>query len=207
MKPIAKLLSAAVLMVGLSSPAHATILIDQNQSSNTVGPMASFAQPTLAQSFQQTNNNIAGVGINLATGWGTTDTVTISVWDQLSNQAGAHILASGSGTATAGTWFDVFWNAVAIAPGTTYFLEFTATITTLGSQLAIGGTGYDSYSFGQMYAGSSFTLFPTWDYTFRTYYDTAGAAAATVTEPGTFLLLGAGLLGWLGTRRGQSITA
>lgn len=138
--------------------------IDQNQPSNTTY-MASFSQGDLAQSFQQTHGNICGAGINLQAGIGSSDNVTIAIWDALPN-AGGTMLAEASATGTQGEWVDVFWETALITPATTYYLVFTGN-TTLG---ITGDTG-NPYPHGHVYANPGYQPFTDFDYTFRTYYD------------------------------------
>jgi len=138
--------------------------IDQNQPNGPVY-MAAFSQTDLAQSFIQTHGNISGAGILLQPGIGSTDTVTIQLWDNLPN-AGGVMLTEATAIGVAGTWVDVFWTAFTITPGTTYYLVFTGN-TTLG----IAGDTSNPYPFGMVYANPGFSSFPSFDYAFRTYYD------------------------------------
>jgi len=142
-----------------------SIEIDQNQPS---GPtyMAAFAQTDLAQSFMQTYDNIAGAGILLQTGIGTSDNVTIQLWDALPN-AGGTMLIEASATGTAGQWVDVFWGALEITPANTYYLVFTGNNT-----LGITGDLNNPYPNGNVFANPGYGPFPNYDYAFRTYYDT-----------------------------------
>lgn len=142
-----------------------SIEIDQDQPSGPVY-MAGFAQGDLAQSFQQTHDNIAGAGILLQAAIGTSDNVTIQLWDGLPN-AGGVMITDASDSGTAGNWVDVYWTAVPVTPATTYYLVFVGN-TTLG----IAGDTANPYPYGHVYANSGFSPFTGFDYAFRTYYDT-----------------------------------
>jgi hypothetical protein len=138
-------------------------VIDQNQPSATAY-MAAFSQGGLAQSFQQTHANISGAGIFLQAGIGTSDLVTISVWDNLNTPT---VIATGSATGTAGQWVDVYWTPAAITPATTYYLVFTG-----NSTLGISGDVGNPYPYGNVFANSGYQPYISYDYTFRTYYET-----------------------------------
>jgi hypothetical protein len=145
-----------------------SIEIDQNQPSGPVY-MAAFSQTCLAQSFQQTHANIAGAGILLQPSVGSSDLVTIQLWTGLPN-AGGTMITSASATGTAGSWVDVYWSPVAITPATTYFLVFTG-----NSTLGISGSTSNPYPGGCVYANPGYGQFSTFDYAFRTYYETTYA--------------------------------
>jgi hypothetical protein len=139
--------------------------IDQNQPSGPVY-MAAFSQTCLAQSFMQTHSNISGAGILLQAAVGSSDNVTIQLWTGLPN-AGGTMLVQASATGTAGQWVDVYWDAVSITPATTYYLVFTG-----NTSLGIAGSTSNPYPNGCVYANPGYTQFATFDYAFRTYYDT-----------------------------------
>ena len=105
-------------------------------------------------------------GILLKAGTGTSDNVTIQLWNALPN-AGGTMLAEASETGTQGQWVDVFWTAVEITPATTYYLVFTGN-TTLG----ITGDLNNPYPYGWVFANPGYNPFTSYDYAFRTYYDT-----------------------------------
>lgn len=138
-------------------------LIDQNQPS---GPnfMAHFSQSGLAQSFQQTNTNISGAGILLRENIGSSDNVTIQLWDGIPGGSSI-MLAEATAVGTAGQWIDVFWTPVPVTPGITYFLVFTG-----NSTLDISGDINNPYPYGCVYA-NDFLQYANYDYTFRTYWE------------------------------------
>ncbi len=179
-----KMLSTAIVLAGaVVAPAMGGV-IDQNQDDNSAY-MAAFDQGDLAQSFQQSANSISGAGIFLQDGIGTSDTVTITLYDALPN-AGGLALAMGSAVGNAGSWVDVSWNSVSIDADTEYFLVFTSATDTLG----IAGSLDNPYDRGQVYANTGYQGFETFDYAFRTY---------AVPAPGALAVLGAG--GLLAGRR------
>jgi hypothetical protein len=155
----------ALSLLAAARPAVADV-IDQDQPS---GPafVATFGQVDLAQSFQQSGDNVSGAGVLLQEGVGTTDTVTIQLWDALPN-AGGTLLAEASATGTAGAWVDVFWGRRAVTPGATYYLIFGGN-TTLG----IAGDLADPYPGGQVFANLGYVAFPDFDFAFRTYQTTS----------------------------------
>ncbi len=169
----------AVCAAVWGTTAAAQYTIDQNQPIGTTY-IAAFSQTDLAQSFQPGVGQCAGAGIMLQAGAGSTDTVTIQLWTGLPN-AGGTMLAQGSAQGTAGQWVDVYWTAVPVTVGQTYYLVFTGN-TTLG----IAGSIADPYPNGICYANAGYQAFPAFDYAFRTY----GAPAEPIPTLGHAGLIG-----------------
>jgi hypothetical protein len=153
---------SAIIACGAASSVSAQQCLDQNAPTNNAC-MAGFGQTDLAQSFKQTAGNINGAGIYMNPNYGSPETLTISLWDKLPN-AGGTMLASGSGTASPGNWFDVSWNCVNISPNTTYYLVFSST-----ASMCYDGDVNNGYPHGNVFANPGYGSFPTYDYTFRTY--------------------------------------
>lgn len=146
--------------------------------------MAGGGQVDLAQSFKQGAGEINGAGVFLYAGIGTPEVLSIELWSALPN-AGGTLLASGSGLATPGTWFDVSWPCISITPHATYYLV-------LGNPASIcyAGDTNNGYPFGSVYANPGFGNFPNYDYTFRTYNCCGGIVqlSKTGTCPGVMRL-------------------
>ena len=181
MNPMLRLFVCGAALLGPAVYAAAAPIIDQLQGDATQ-TVANTDRPGLAQSFQQTNDNIAGAGIYFGPTNVAPSTVTISVWDDLPNQPDAAMLASGSGLIVPGGFFDVFWTPVAITPGVTHYLVFEAP----GSNYDLQGRLANVYPYGNAYANAGYVSYPNYDYAFRTYYE-------PVPEPVAWSLLAAGL--------------
>ncbi len=162
----------------LAAPLLSAQVIDVDQPSvNTV--MAAFYQPDLAQSFIPNASDCVGAGVSMAAAWGLGGTFTVELWTALPN-AGGQMLASGTVSATPGTWADVFWSAVPVTPGVTYYLVFRCT----DGGMAIEGDVYNPYPGGQVYANSGFGSFPGFDYTFHTW-TSGGGSSFTLAKTGS----------------------
>lgn len=184
-------IALCLLFFSISLPANSALIIDQNQPLANSVPI-SFTG--VAQSFQQTASNVAGAGIFLA-GTGTGN-VSISLYNYGNTPfIGGALLASASGIATGGgSWFDVFWNPVAVTPGSTLFLLFNR--IDFNNTLVIN-SALNPYPLGVAYANAYGTT--PYDFTFRTYSSTA------VPVPGSIALLTLGLVGMLYLRKRAAV--
>lgn len=186
MPRISCLSAFSLVFFALANQAKADIIVDQSQLLDEVY-MAQFGQTDLAQSFQQSFDNIVGARVKLTSevGSGTGD-ITIQLWDNLPNAAG-NLLASGVDLNVAvGEWAEVsFGSLISVIPNTTLYLVF------LSSNLGLGlsGSVNNPYPRGNVFANSGFESFPTFDYTFETLADNGSSA---VPEPTSIMLVGVG---------------
>ena len=156
--PFSLALAGIVLAIPLSAQSK-----DVEQSHENIS-MAGFFQPDLAQSFKPHASDCSGAGLLMDVGIGSTEDVTISLYDALPN-AGGTMLASGTTTGSPGSYVDVFWTPVPVTPGNTYYLVFTSNLQTM----CVAGDTRDPYPDGQVYANAGYASFPAYDYTFRTW--------------------------------------
>jgi hypothetical protein len=193
------LLVGAVLALP-AAPALAAVVVDQNQPDNSL-PVVIIGSGA-AQSFQQTANNIAGVGVYLTPNFELpSGHITIALWSNLPSSGGTLIASATAAVTTEGNWLDVFWSPVSVVPNTTEYLVITA--TDFGTGYAIGGSFSDPYPDGNVYTGlgSGGTAAPSRDIAFRTYSDTTFSEA--VPEPSTWamMILGFAGMGFMAYRR------
>lgn len=158
--------------VALTTTASAGVFIDQNQPSGVTG-MASTTQLDLAQSFQtQSADVITGAGVFiLLYDLTVISELTISLWDNLPSDGGNQLASGVATVASAGVWADASWGAVAIDTDTTYYLVFESE-----ASMVLGGDTSDPYAFGNVFANPGFQPFESFDYAFRTFVPTPGAA-------------------------------
>lgn len=177
---LATLLLSATTLLGASTTAAAqTQLLDLEQASDGIA-IANFNQTDLAQSFQPTADNCSGASASMMPGWGIGGALTIELWDDLPNVAGATMLATGSAAASPGSWVDIFWSSVPVTPGATYYLVYSC--TDLG--MALGGVTTDLYAGGHVFANAGFTPFVDFDFAFRTWYENTLDLTISGTCPG-----------------------
>jgi hypothetical protein len=173
-------------ILGLTGAAFAGAQIVDQEDLTVTTEMASFAQTDLAQSFQQSVDDIDGAAIFLI--GGASDelptTITIQLWDSLPN-AGGNLLTQGSVALTGDNqWATVNWSDLSITAGAPYYLVFLSTDLTYG----IAGDVNNGYPRGEVYANVGFQPYPDYDYTFETF------RAPSTPEPITCSLLGFGAL-------------
>lgn len=199
----------AVLLCGSTPTLTANApSINQNQPSNTTC-MASFAQLDLAQSFTSSIGSICGAGIELSSSGTGTGVVTVQLWTNLPTMSGV-MLTTGTVVASPSTWADVIWpSPVSITIGTTYYLVFLGSNTSL----CIGGTTADTYPGGNVYANSGFGSFPSYDYTFHTftcatasYLWSTGSTSAAITPTNSGVYTVTASIGSCTTTAVQSVT-
>lgn len=178
--------------------ANATLIIDQSQTNYTGTWQAINLEPSWNQSFTAGSDNIAGAGIYLDSwnGGPYEGTMTLEIWDGLINVGGT-MLASGTtvtNPSQAHQWVDVFWNAVTLDIGNTYYLRVTGDNPS--------GHGYSNgnlYSGGSVFNDNGYAHSLSYDLTFRTYTDDGGVGE--VPEPTILALFSTGLLGLAGMAR------
>lgn len=182
--------------LGLAALALSTLMgsanagVDQSQTSQGT-LISTFGQADLAQSFQQSQNNITGAGVflfNDTRGVGAGN-VTISLYDNLPTSGGTLLVSGTASNVAPGSEATVSFTQTALTPGQTYFLVFTDTNTNQG----IGGATNNPYPFGEAYANTGYQANPTIDYAFQTFSGSAPVPEASTTVSfGLLLALGLG---------------
>jgi hypothetical protein len=190
-----RLTAAAVGCVALAAPLRAQNVVDQQQT--TAEGSFGYVDGWNAQTFTPTRDNVSGAGFMLSSRdvGGFSGTATVALWSGNPSDVGSIELATGALPYVTGydfEWFDTFWSPVAVTPGQTYWLLIGGgswgTFTLFGQPTTYANGGaYYSWSTDRQDPYTDFS--GAYDLTFRTY------AVVTTPEPGTWMLLGAGLLG------------
>lgn len=172
--------ACVAVLVATAGQANAGIIVDQSQLEDTAY-IAAFSQTGLAQSFQQSFDNITGASVKLQGGVGSgVGDITIDLYDSLPN-AGGILLGTGTDFGVASGEFAVidFGSVISVVPDTTLYLVFSSSNSSLG----LSGSTSNPYSRGQVFA-TAYDSFPSYDYTFETF--------AEVPEPSSLALFGIG---------------
>ncbi|MFN8297139.1 MAG: HYR domain-containing protein [Chitinophagales bacterium] len=162
--------SFTVTVTDVEAPSFILPLTPDQQALANNTCMATFGQVNLAQSFKPSQSTITGASIFLTNNSAGSGNITIQLYSNLPN-AGGSLLASGTvNGAVSNSWAQVTWPSVSVTPGNTYYLVFSGSNT---SQCIAGNTG-NGYPNGQVYANSGYMPFPSFDYTFQTFYNGSG---------------------------------
>ena len=205
---ILALTACALAGPGAVAPARAaTVAVDQNNASVGGNFCYISTRNLCGQSFTQTGDTLAGAGIFLGSLFlNLRQAVTLSVFSSYGSTPRG-LLASGTQVTGSAGWVDVFWDAIKVTPGQTYYL--VASNASLFSPTATYSIG-NSYAGGNtLYAGST-RNYRNYDLTFRTF---AGVPQVIETPPTnlpaavplpaslTLLLAALGSMGFMHWRR------
>ncbi len=184
---IRQVLSVGVFAIAASSSLTAVAAINIDQQQDAVGTPAgalnadiygSAGLTSFGQTFQQSNNNIAGAGLYLQEGCSSGSTLTISIYNGDPTSIGT-VIASGSTTMGAATNYDIYWTPVPVIPGQTYWMSVDMGGATWVAAQVVASATYslgDSFAVDDTntllaaYTGFGGPLVPG-DLRFRTYYD------------------------------------
>lgn len=175
-----KLLLYSLVLASLATPLSAQT-IDVNQPIN-VSCMAGLGPVDLAQSFIPTVSSCSGAGVFMSAGVGSAETLTIGLYENGLPGQGGTLIAAGTGLVSPGVWTDLFWPAVPVNPGSTYYLDLSPT-----AGMCYAGSTSNPYAGGQMYANAGYVSFPSFDYAFRTYTESGPMLTITGTCPNLVL--------------------
>ena len=202
---------AGLLLAPMFSAVHAQILDQSNYANQGV---LYYANVWSGQTFTPSANTSVGAGFNFKAGGRATGGIaTLELWSDIASNTGATLLASGTSAYSLGAYqqsmIDVFWSAVAVAPGAQYFLTVNAP-GTLGdlyttwatpNTYAGGGVWYQNYSGGvdtspytNFYSGSGSLTFEEFS-----------ATPVTTPEPASIALVATGLAGVFSVARRRRI--
>jgi hypothetical protein len=212
------LVVTALLYAGLGNAALVTL---DKQLEDSVDGLVHFDVSNLIQTFEQSQDNIAGAGLFLNANSLGSGMVTISLFDSFpTTPSDAIVSRSASGDDALGSdgWVDVYWDPILVNSTDTLYLLFTSTVSGFiaGGATTDSGPGCTANSAGTC-SRDTYTLgyasingqaqngefqngdpVPHRDFTFRTYYDNGVSA---VPVPAAAWLFGTALIGFIGFSR------
>lgn len=189
-------LAVACLGAAFQLSAMAAPIIDQENPDHLAGFCFTNDTFQCGQSFRHDNSNISGAGFFVDPGYGdgSSGTVTLSIYSNYNGGAPTGLIAAGTAAninRNSG-WVDVFFTPAVLTAGDQYYLIIQSTNPIVASY------GRNNYADGNaVYLGSE-TAYASFDLTFRTYFDNN---VSQVPEPGSFALLGLGIVGLAFARR------
>lgn len=187
MKTSLHVLSAALLIAASTSAQT----IDQDQPLIDSDCLTA-THSLVAQSFVPAASTCAGVGVYITdnAGWSGSEVVTMNLYDVDPYSIGATPIATATDTVTQGPgfggWFDMYWPAVPVTPGQTYWFEFAD--SGINSICLQGHLGFDAYPNGEFYYQGAPFFIPGWDLTFRTWADNGITLTTTGSCPGAITM-------------------
>lgn len=150
------------------------------------------------ETFVPQATTAVGASFNLAArSLAVSGTLTVQLWSDVPSAAGASLLGSGitvySLAASQQSYFDVFWSAVSVTPGTPYFLAMFADDPNTWATTSYN----DAYSNGSPYLGIPWREHPCGgcDLNFKEY---SASAVVSTPEPASLVLTSTGMLALLG---------
>lgn len=188
-------LIALLSTMAFVAPVGAAVVVDQNQENYNFA----YGNPTIAQTFKQSANNIAGAGFLFQYLRGH---VEFSLWNGLPTQGGQLLISQSFENSQGATmfWLDFMWDPIEIDPSATYVLQLDYRY----GDAAPMADGPNPYLDGQVYVSPEYAPFVNSDLAFRTY---AEVTTAAIPEPSTWAMMigGFALAGSAMRRRKTSI--